>query len=374
MDCRAAVLTGEGTAALATLMVAGSDSARILGSLSSAALPEPGKLAVLDIEDSRGRIDQVGVGQEAPGRFALHCHGNPLIVERIMACLKARGAKLVEGRDLLSERGSLLASEIDQALALTRTLHGAAFLSRQRERGLLPELRRWLDAPPPLSTLRQRSRDWLTRYEPARTLIRGCRVVLAGPPNSGKSTLFNRLLGVEKSIVTDIEGTTRDWVDGHLRLSDLHLHLLDTPGLDTRLTRQADGHLDRAAQEQVHTLLAEADFHLLVLDASRPAPSLDLGSLPVQRTLVALNKCDRPVRLARDAYRRFPQVCRISAREDIGLTDLIAALRKLSGVADLNITLPAPFTSRQQALLASLSAATDAATAERIVRALLHGQ
>ncbi len=116
MDCRAGVLTGTGTAALATLMVIGRDAEPILNDLLTPSRPAPGRHALCHVQDNAGRVDQIVVGHETAGTYALHCHGNPLIVERIMGCLRDRGARLVEGEDLLPTRGTFVEHEIDWAL------------------------------------------------------------------------------------------------------------------------------------------------------------------------------------------------------------------------------------------------------------------
>ncbi len=377
MDCRAGVFTGTGTAALATLRVIGRDAEPILDHLLTPAPPPPGRHALCHVQDNAGRIDQIVVGHETAGTYALHCHGNPLIAERILACLRDRGARLVEGEDLLPTRGTFVEHEIDRALGQTRTLRGASLVSAQRDHGLLPLLRRWQDdVSLSLPTVQGQCQNLLGRYPPGRTLLEGCRVMLVGPPNSGKSTLFNRLLGIDKSIVAEVEGTTRDWVDGDLTLPDLHLHLFDTPGLDSQLAQQAASHLDRAAQDQALALLNRADFYLLVLDNSQsaaPDPLLPLDKLPASKTLVALNKNDLPTRLDAGVYQRYAHLHRISAAQDSGLAPLIDGIRSLSGVKELDIRLPTPFTSRQSDLLTALMQTTRVSQAQSLVHELLFG-
>lgn len=377
MDCRAAVLTGTGTAALATLMVLGKDAESILNNVLTTPPPCRGHHSLCQVQDGAARIDQIVVGHETADSYALHCHGNPLIVERIMACLRARGAQLVEGKDLLPVRDTFLEGEIDHALGQTRTLRGASLLGAQRDHGLLPLLRRWQDdAPLSLSAVQGQCQAALDRYHPARYLIEGCRMMLVGPPNSGKSTLFNRLLGINKSIVAEVKGTTRDWVDGDLTLPDLHLHLFDTPGLDSHLTQHANGHLDRAAQDQALALFEQTDLYLLVLDNSTsaaPDRSLPMDKLPVSKTLVVLNKSDLPARLDTGVYRRYAHIHRISAVQDAGLGSLIDGIRSLSGVKELELRPPAPFTSRQRDLLTALIQTTGVSQAQSLVRELLYG-
>lgn len=104
----------------------------------------------------------------------------------------------------------------------------------------------------------------------------GWRVVLTGPPNAGKSTLFNALAGQQAALVSAVRGTTRDWLGAEINLAGLPVTLVDTAGTDTAGTE-----IEQAAQERRIEQLAQAD---LVLDC-RPADEPDdrCGSPPANR-------------------------------------------------------------------------------------------
>jgi tRNA modification GTPase len=92
-------------------------------------------------------------------------------------------------------------------------------------------------------------------------------VVIAGPPNAGKSSLLNRFAGQDSAIVTDVPGTTRDLLREYVQLDGLPLHLVDTAGL-----RDSDDTVEREGIRRAHEALAQADRVLLVLDDASPDP------------------------------------------------------------------------------------------------------
>lgn len=133
----------------------------------------------------------------------------------------------------------------------------------------------------------------LTRFEAQKVYVDGAKVVLAGRPNVGKSSLFNALLGTSRAIVTPQAGTTRDRLEARLVLGGVLVTLMDTAGLGGRAQGQAEGQ----GQELAAQAIQEADLVLLVLDGSEPLGDADrvaLGLCAGRPRLVALNKCDLP--------------------------------------------------------------------------------
>jgi len=139
------------------------------------------------------------------------------------------------------------------------------------------------------------------RYWPAvRALLDGVRIVMAGPPNAGKSTLLNALARTEQAIVADLPGTTRDYVPAQIDLAGLPVDLIDTAGLGTTADPLAETVRQRTIEQ-----MRRADLMLLVLDAvNRPADEEFLTAfrrrveaepdLRTQPVLVLVNKMDRP--------------------------------------------------------------------------------
>ncbi len=124
-----------------------------------------------------------------------------------------------------------------------------------------------------------------------RLLSEGARVVLLGLPNAGKSTLFNALAGVERAIVTDVPGTTRDTLEIALDIAGVPVSIVDTAGL--RATEDA---VERIGVGRARAAGASADVILYVFDASEgwtAENDREIAGLDPERLLVAANKIDR---------------------------------------------------------------------------------
>jgi tRNA modification GTPase len=129
-----------------------------------------------------------------------------------------------------------------------------------------------------------------SRYRPV--LEFGVRTVIIGPPNVGKSSLLNGLLGQDRALVSPIAGTTRDFLEESIPVGGWNLRIADTAGLHS-----AVDDLEQLGMRRSREKLAAADFVLLVFDGSRVIPNLDhfdWGVLRRKRGLVLLNKRDLP--------------------------------------------------------------------------------
>jgi tRNA modification GTPase len=386
MTVLAAVMTGPGAGAIATIQLTG-DSVPTL--LQQAFVPAGGKPAVFEtgrilvgrfVDDGR-TVDQVTIGCEAPRTFCLHCHGNPLIVEAIVKSLRGLGAEIVAPARMLlaqwegAEPDHALASEARLALATVKTIEGAVLIDHQVRDGLAAKATQWLNSIS-LETIRREVSQVLADSRTARLIIEGCTIALIGPPNTGKSTLFNALAGREKAIVADVAGTTRDWVSTDIRIPPLTATLIDTAGLDSS-PALAEGEIAQAAQRKSIEMLRQADLILLVLDSSRPNDQVSAGmfeALQGKPTVVVLNKTDLPARFsAIDLPDPLQEVVRISAAQGTGLPDLIAAIHVTSGVADFDLGSFVAFTQRQCAVLERLSSAGSLEQAHGLTAELLGG-
>ena len=163
-----------------------------------------------------------------------------------MRLLSRQGVTPLDAEELLakilSSRQGATAIEIEAKLAQlkAKTLAGAKIIASQIRGGLSEKVRRWLENIDAMSLdeIKSQAREILERSQTAKLIIYGARAVIAGPPNSGKSTLLNCFAGRQKAIVTDIKGTTRDWVSAQCRIGPLSVELIDTAGLDEEFAQK----------------------------------------------------------------------------------------------------------------------------------------
>lgn len=390
MSIFAAAMTGMGTGAISTIQVLGDSAEGVIREVFKPTGNKPpafrvGDILVGAICDANHIIDQVTLGCEGPETFAIHCHGNPLIVEMIMQLLQRHGAGLLTPEQLMAR--TLASQQPDNTIKIEaqlvqpriRTLKGAKIVASHVSAGLTLKSRDWLSRIDEitLDKIKAEAAQILEESQAARLIIYGCTAVLAGPPNSGKSTLLNHLAGRQKSIVTDIEGTTRDWVEAACRVGPLFVTLIDTAGLVGELSG-AEHAVEQAAQRKTVEILSRADLVLLVLDGSRSTERFDehiRERLAGKKVITVLNKSDLPARF--DAEKLpgiFSNTVRISAKQGTGIETLKDRICRTLGVSSFDTQQPICFTARQENLLRQLTHAESREQAVSHVTDLLHGQ
>lgn len=299
----------------------------------------------------------------------ISCHGNPLIVERIMKILTNSGARLAERGEFT--RQALLNGKIDmlQAEAVLDTVYAQCDEARRLAIGqyegrlsqeiyalrsmiidLLSLVEADIDFPDEedvqtnKSVLEQMQQDIIARCdellkgaEVGVKIKEGYRVLIMGRVNVGKSTLFNRILGYDRALIHEAPGTTRDYIEDHINFAGLHIWLIDTAGF----LNKAQGP-DRLAQDQALKLVEEADLILLMFDGTEAINEEDifLFNLTKQKTrLLIVNKIDLNLNL--DESSILSDSVKLSAKNGMHI-DLL--MRKMKSVL-------APQLKSNQALL-----------------------
>jgi tRNA modification GTPase len=201
----------------------------------------------------------------------------------------------------------------------------------------------------------------------------GAQIAIVGRPNAGKSSLFNRLAGAGRAIVTDIPGTTRDILTEVIDLDGIALTLVDTAGL----RGAAADAVEAEGMARAHAARRVADVTLVVLDLSRPLSRDDEELLAVTAAssrVIAANKTDLPAAWAASDLPAHA-VC-VSAATGSGFEELRAAMVEAAGGGERRRDTPAvtnmrhvDLLSRAQAALRRASAAAAAGTPEEFVAA-----
>lgn len=173
----------------------------------------------------------------------------------------------------------------------------------------------------------------LSTYDAGRILREGIDTAIVGKPNVGKSTLMNMLSGAERSIVTEVAGTTRDIIEETVTVGDIVLRLADTAGIhDTDDTVESIG-VDRARQR-----IETAGLILAVFDCTRPLDTDDyalLDSIRGKNVIVIINKTDLSNMLDKSAFEGF-KIAYTSAKKGDGYERLCNAIAEAAGTANLD--------------------------------------
>ena len=293
------------------------------------------------------------------------CHGGIFVTQQLLESVYAAGAVPAEPgeftkRAFLAGKMTLTQAEAvmdvigaagKRELSFAHAQQNGALFHRvqQISQGIvssLGDLAAWADYPedevPADSTL--------ATYDYGRILQSGVSAVIVGKPNVGKSTLFNLLSGSQRSIVTEIAGTTRDVVEEQIRLGNVTLRLSDTAGL-----RETEDVIEQMGVKIAEERLAQADLILAVFDTTRPLDADDrrmLEQLPDKPVIAILNKSDQTACLHPESLeQQFSRVITMAARDGSGLEQLRQAVEELFYQAEVTPELGIVANARQKQCL-----------------------
>jgi tRNA modification GTPase len=254
----------------------------------------------------------------------MSCHGSPIVMRRVLDLCVALGARMAEPgeftlRAFLNRRMDLAQAQAVRDLIEARTSYQARLATRQLGGALskrLEPLKQSLievmvhmessiefvedDIPPSrirdlISTIERlvdELRGIAASFSFGRYVKEGFDLAIVGRPNVGKSSVFNRLAGSERAIVTEVPGTTRDALYESSSIMGVPVRLIDTAGI-----RETNDLVETIGITRTRTAMADADIMLVILDSSEPLSPDDLNLLDqieAEARMVVLNKCDLP--------------------------------------------------------------------------------
>lgn len=283
----------------------------------------------------------------------ISCHGGSLVLSRLVRYCLEQGAQpaqageftrraFVNGKLDLTQAEAvmdLIGAQNEYSLTMANNLRKGKLSTKMDQlvenlMEILTHLAAWADYPEEdieeveINSLTQRLEDidhqmshLLTGYDTGQMIKNGIPTAIIGRPNVGKSTFMNRLLGYERSIVTEIPGTTRDIVSETMQLGDVTLHLYDTAGIrETEdLVEQIGVSYAKQQIEQAGLIFALFDYSSALSQEDEEVLS-ELGGKPL---VILVNKSDLDKKIDTQTLLEYtPYLVEISAKEGKGLEQL----------------------------------------------------
>ncbi|PKM63956.1 MAG: tRNA uridine-5-carboxymethylaminomethyl(34) synthesis GTPase MnmE [Firmicutes bacterium HGW-Firmicutes-20] len=334
LDTIAAISTANQESAISMVRISGSDAIQIADVLFSKSVKDQKshtmQYGFIKDPQTGSIVDEVLLSLfRAPKTYTtediveINCHGGIIVTQRILALILSLGARLanpgeftqrayIYGRIDLTQAESVIDliqahSEQSASLAIAGVRGSISKLLQPllddllsiiahievnidypeyedivqlTEQDIYPKTKKWLND---LKTI-------IDRFKSGKIVREGVKTVILGKPNVGKSSLLNALLEEEKAIVTEVAGTTRDLVEGWIRLKNVTLHLIDTAGL-----RDTEDRVEMIGINKTKQAMQEADLVILVLDASADEDEYDHQLLDLTKDksrIIVYNKSD----------------------------------------------------------------------------------
>ncbi|SEA36253.1 tRNA modification GTPase trmE [Desulfuromusa kysingii] len=362
-DTIIAPATGSGDAGIAIIRISGADS---LSALFRFFTPT-GRQTELQSHrlyhgllrnDSDFVVDEVmAVYMAAPHTYTredvveIQCHGGQQVIKSILKLYQSFGIRLAQPGEFTYRAFMNGRLDLSQAEAVSQLIHAKTDSSRKlaiKQMGgglsrviynfssqlkhILVLTEAWLDFPEEdlpdediadfiavLTDLKSKILTITETYSCGRVLTEGASILLVGQPNAGKSSLMNALLGEDRAIVTDVPGTTRDFLEEGLSIDGVPVSLVDTAGL-----RTSSDIVEIEGIRRTEEKISLADLVLLVVDSSRTPDQLDFSALEScsgRPIFVVYTKIDKAIELDFNTFGAFP-VYRVSSKTAEGLDSL----------------------------------------------------
>jgi tRNA modification GTPase len=407
-DTIAAIATPPGRGGVGIVRLSG-PHAPAIGNAITGCEPAPRHAHFVPFRDRSGELIDQGliIHFVAPHSFTgedvieLHGHGGPVVMDMLLECCVQHGARLARAGEF-SERAflngrldlaqaeaiaDLIDSESSAAARLAmRSLQGEFSQRVHRLVESLTGLRMYVEAAidfpeeeidflsdgkvaAELQQVIEQVSELLRAAKVGRVMRDGMKLVIAGLPNAGKSSLLNALAGTDSAIVTEVPGTTRDLLREHIQIDGMPLHLVDTAGL-----READDAVERIGIERARREIEQADRILWVYDgAADPAhAAFDPTHLPTNVPVTFVhNKADRSGEGCRIEHQDDLTTVYLSARDGDGLPLLREHLKQSMG---LSATGEGEFIARRRHLAAIEKASAHLAAGKAAMEGAMAGE
>lgn len=172
----------------------------------------------------------------------------------------------------------------------------------------------------------------LKESEKGKLIKNGIKVGIIGKPNVGKSSLLNKLLDEEKAIVTDIEGTTRDIVEGTIYINGIPLYLIDTAGI-----RKTDNIVEQIGVQKSEKVIEEADLIIAIFDGSKEITEEDyeiLDKINSKKVLVIINKQDLNTKIDLSKFEKY-NIIKCSVKNNQNIEKIYEEINKMFNLNEL---------------------------------------
>ena len=373
-DTIAAISTAQGVGAISIIRVSGIDSINIVNKIFKG--KDLNKVDTHTIHygyivDNKKIIDEVLVSvMKSPKTFTrediveINSHGGIAPTNKILELLLLNGARLAEpgeftkraflnGRiDLIEADGimNIISSKSDKARELSiNQLSG-------KVSNLIKDLRKELvaiisnievniDYPeyddieevtkekllPKLLKIKEKLTNIIKKSEDSKVINQGINVGIIGRPNVGKSSLLNNLLEEDKAIVTDIEGTTRDIVEGTINLNGIIINITDTAGI-----RETNNIVEKIGVEKSKEIINKSDLIIMILNNNEKLTNEDIELINIiknKKHIIISNKIDLETKLD---YSKLPKdIIKVSIINNEGVDELKQRIIKLFNLGQL---------------------------------------
>lgn len=298
----------------------------------------------------------------------ISCHGGKFVTKQILRLILSKGVRLAQAGEFTKRAFLNGKMDLNQAenvmniisadgksqLKYANSLRDSANFKKIKAMStqitnILGDLSAWADFPEedvpivePAQVLLQANeilselKNISASYDNGRIIREGINTVIVGKPNVGKSTLMNCLSGFERSIVTDIAGTTRDVIEETVKVGDLTLRLSDTAGI-----RNTSDIVEKIGVDIARKRLDEADLIIAMFDASIPLDINDfelIQSVEGKNVIAVVNKNDIAIEgIFTTIQKHFKYAVEVSAKNSIGLDFFMNTLNEMFLLEDIDI-------------------------------------